>query len=222
MWCKRPTFQDEYLSAFNQPNVTLVDADGRGVERCTPRGLVANGVEYELDVLIFATGFLLATGENAAPAELFGIPIVGRNGRRLKDKYGAADFATMHGIATNGFPNLLYPSLSSGAGSPNLTAVFDLKATHLANVLKEAARQAPDPAQLTNKVEKRALWYTVLLACTPGYFNHKGATLHHAFSSVDKQRLAMRRALYGEGIAMYEHFVRECDAKGDIKGFKVS
>lgn len=74
MWCKRPTFQDEYLSAFNQPNVTLVDTDGRGVERCTSRGLVANGVEYELDVLILATGFLLATGENAAPAELLVYP----------------------------------------------------------------------------------------------------------------------------------------------------
>lgn len=233
MWCKRPTFQDGYLPAFNQPNVTLVDTDGRGVERCTPRGLVANGVEYELDVLILATGFLLATGENAAPAELFGIPIVGRNGRRLKDKYGAADFATVHGIATNGFPNLLFPGLGGGPGSPNSTAVFDLEATHLANVLKEAARRAPDPTQLvieptkqaedawTDEVEKRALWYSVVLACTPGYFNHEGATLRHAFSSADKRRLAMRRALHGGGMAMYERIVREYDAKGDIKGFTV-
>ena len=192
-----------------------------------------NGVEYELDVLILATGFLLATGENAAPAELFGIPIVGRNGRRLKDKYGAADFATVHGIATNGFPNLLFPGLGGGPGSPNSTAVFDLEATHLANVLKEAARRAPDPTQLvieptkqaedawTDEVEKRALWYSVVLACTPGYFNHEGATLRHAFSSADKRRLAMRRALHGGGMAMYERIVREYDAKGDIKGFTV-
>lgn len=54
IWCKRPTFQDGYLSAFNQENVTLVDTDGKGVERCTPWGLVANRVEYELDVLILA------------------------------------------------------------------------------------------------------------------------------------------------------------------------
>ncbi|KAF1934769.1 cyclohexanone 1,2-monooxygenase [Clathrospora elynae] len=234
MWCKRPTFQDGYLPAFNQPNVTLVDTDGRGVERCTPRGLVANGVEYELDVLILATGFLLATGENAAPAELFGIHIVGRNGRRLKDKYGAADFATMHGIATNGFPNLLYPGLGGGAGSPNLTAVFDIEATHLANVLKEAARRAPDPTQLvvettkqaedawTDEVEERALWYSAVLACTPGYFNHEGATMQHALSSAEKRRMAMRRTIHGGGMAMYERIVREYDAKGDIKGFEVS
>jgi cation diffusion facilitator CzcD-associated flavoprotein CzcO len=234
MWCKRPTFQDEYLPAFNQPNVTLVDTDGRGVERCTPRGLVANGVEYELDVLILATGFLLATGENAAPAELFGIPIVGRNGRRLKDKYGASDFGTIHGIATNGFPNLLYPGLGGGPGSPNLTAVFDLEATHLANVLKEATRRVPDPSQLvieptkqaedawTDEVEKRALWYSVVLACTPGYFNHEGATMRLAASGDDKRRLAMRRVLHGGGMAMYERIVREYDAKGDIEGFLVS
>jgi cation diffusion facilitator CzcD-associated flavoprotein CzcO len=234
MWCKRPTFQDGYFSAFNQPNVTLVDTDGKGVERCTPRGLVANGVEYELDVLILATGFLLATGENVAPAELFGIPVVGRNGRRLKDKYGAADYATMHGIATNGFPNLLYPGLGGGPGSPNLTAVFDLEATHLANVLKEAARRVTDPTQLviqptkqaedawTDDVEKRALWYSAVLACTPGYFNHEGATMRLANSDPEQRRLAMRRVLHGGGMAMYERMVREYDAKGDIEGFEVS
>jgi cation diffusion facilitator CzcD-associated flavoprotein CzcO len=234
MWCKRPTFQDGYFSAFNQPNVTLVDTDGKGVERCTPRGLVANGVEYELDVLILATGFLLATGENVAPAELFGIPVVGRNGRRLKDKYGAADYATMHGIATNGFPNLLYPGLGGGPGSPNLTAVFDLEATHLANVLKEAARRVTDPTQLviqptkqaedawTDDVEKRALWYSVVLACTPGYFNHEGATMHLAKSDPEQRRLAMRRVLHGGGMAMYERMIREYDARGGIEGFEVS
>ncbi|KAI4641704.1 hypothetical protein J4E93_007802 [Alternaria ventricosa] len=234
MWCKRPTFQDGYFAAFNQPNVTLVDTDGKGVERCTSRGLVANGVEYELDVLILATGFLLATGANAAPAELFGIPIVGRNGRRLKDKYGSPDFATIHGIATNGFPNLLYPGLGGGPGSPNLTAVFDLESTHIASILKEAARQASDPTQMvieptkeaedawTDDVERRALWYSVVLACTPGYFNHEGATMRMAGGDPEHRRQAMRRVLHGGGMAMYEQMIREYDAKGDIEGFVVS
>ncbi|RII05078.1 hypothetical protein CUC08_Gglean010725 [Alternaria sp. MG1] len=234
MWCKRPTFQDGYLTAFNQENVTLVDTDGKGAERCTPRGLVANGVEYELDVLILATGFLLATGADAAPAELFGIPVIGRNGRRLKDKYGSADFGTVHGIATNGFPNLLYPGLGNGAGSPNLTAVYDIESTHLANVLKEAARRAPDPTKLVieptkqaedawvDEIEKWSLWYSVVITCTPGYFNHEGATLRLAGGDPEKRRQAMRRVLHGGGIAMYERIVREYDAKGDIEGFEVS
>src|SRR5204863_1206743 len=55
--CKRPTFHDEYLQAFNRPNVTLVHTDGRGVERITPEGLVVGGQLYEADCIIFATGF---------------------------------------------------------------------------------------------------------------------------------------------------------------------
>lgn len=88
MWSKRPTFQDEYLPTFNQPHVTLVNTDSKGIERCTSWGVIAKGVEYELNVLILATGFLLALGGNIAPAELFGIPIAGRSARHLKDKYG--------------------------------------------------------------------------------------------------------------------------------------
>jgi hypothetical protein len=45
-FCKRPCFHDEYLPAFNKPNVTLVHTDGRGVERFTPNGIVADGIEY--------------------------------------------------------------------------------------------------------------------------------------------------------------------------------
>ncbi|KAF2994620.1 hypothetical protein E8E13_003481 [Curvularia kusanoi] len=234
MWCKRPTFQDEYLPTFNQPNVELIDTDGKGVERCTARGLVINGVEYELDVLILATGFLLATGENQAPAELFGIPVIGRNGRRLKEKYASPDYATMHGIATNGFPNLLFPGLGGGTGSINLTATFDIESTHLANVLREAASRVPDPTQLvieplkeaedawTDEIEQYALWYSVVIACTPGYFNHEGATMRLAGADPVKKRLAMRRVLHGGGMAMYAQFVREYDARGTIEGFKVS
>lgn len=234
MWCKRPAFQDDYLPTFNKPHVTLVDTDGHGVERCTSRGIVVNGVEYELDVLILATGFLLATGETAAPAEFFGIPVVGRNGRRLKDKYTSPDFGTLHGIATNGFPNLLYVGIVGGPGSPNLTIVFDLEAKHIANVLKEAVRRVPDPTKLviepskqaedawTDQVEQRALWYSLVLGCTPGYFNHEGATTRAASAIPEKRRLAMRKVLFGGGTAMYERIIREYHAKGGIEGFEVS
>src|SRR3546814_6806923 len=57
MLCKRPTFHDDYLQAFNQPNVTLVDTQGRGLDRITETGIVFDGVEYPVDCIIFATGF---------------------------------------------------------------------------------------------------------------------------------------------------------------------
>ena len=55
--CKRPCFHDDYLGAFNRPNITLVDTQGRGVERITATGAVVDGREYPLDCLIYATGF---------------------------------------------------------------------------------------------------------------------------------------------------------------------
>ena len=60
--CKRPCSSDEYLPTFNRPNVTLVDvSESKGVERLTEKGIVANGVEYEVDCVIFASGFEIST-----------------------------------------------------------------------------------------------------------------------------------------------------------------
>lgn len=55
--CKRPCFHDDYLPTFNRDNVTLVDTDGLGVERITPHGFVVPGVEYPVDLIVFASGF---------------------------------------------------------------------------------------------------------------------------------------------------------------------
>src|SRR3712207_8000017 len=55
--CKRPTFHDEYLPTFNLPHVTLVDTAPLGVTRINENGVVHDGKEYALDVLIYATGF---------------------------------------------------------------------------------------------------------------------------------------------------------------------
>ena len=61
-FCKRPCFHDEYLQTFNRPNVTLVDTRGRGVERLTETAWSPTVSEYEVDCLIFATGFEVGTG----------------------------------------------------------------------------------------------------------------------------------------------------------------
>src|SRR5207344_3414525 len=51
--CKRPCFHDEYLQAFNRPNTTLVDTDGKGVERITERGVVVADTEYPVDCIVY-------------------------------------------------------------------------------------------------------------------------------------------------------------------------
>ncbi len=77
-FCKRPCFHDDYLPAFNRPNVTLVDTDGKGVDRITERGIVANGEEYELDCIVFATGFEVGTDYSRRS----GYEVTGRPARR--------------------------------------------------------------------------------------------------------------------------------------------
>jgi cyclohexanone monooxygenase len=82
-FCKRPTFNDDYLPTFNRPNVTLVDTLGRGVDRVTETGLVDDGVEYEVDCIIFATGFEVGAGYTRRA----GYDVYGRDGRRLSDAW---------------------------------------------------------------------------------------------------------------------------------------
>src|SRR3954451_16142949 len=81
-FCKRPCFHDDYLQTFNRPNVTLVDTQGRGVDRVTERGVVVGEVEYEIDCLIYATGFEVGT-EHPRRA---GYDLVGRDGLTLSEK----------------------------------------------------------------------------------------------------------------------------------------
>ncbi|MEM7020417.1 MAG: NAD(P)/FAD-dependent oxidoreductase, partial [Pseudomonadota bacterium] len=100
MFCKRPTFNDEYLPTFNRPTVELVDTDGQGVERITERGVVAQGVEYEVDCIIYATGFEVGTSY----ARRAGYEIYGKYGETLTD-YWSDGVKTLHGLQSHGFPN---------------------------------------------------------------------------------------------------------------------
>src|SRR3984957_8670876 len=107
--CKRPTFHDEYLPAFNLPHVTLVDTAPLGVSKINERGVVHDGVEYPLDVLIYATGFQwMATST-------FNM-ITGRGGQTLRDKWAGEGVRTFLGLHSHGFPNLFIMSGPQGGG----------------------------------------------------------------------------------------------------------
>src|SRR5260370_701180 len=66
-FCKRPCFHDDYLEAFNRPNVRLVDTQGRGVERLTKHGIAVGGRQYRADCIIFATGFEAGSTHHRLP-----------------------------------------------------------------------------------------------------------------------------------------------------------
>ena len=99
--CKRPCFHDEYLQAYNEPERHLVDTDGQGVERIDETGVWVGGVHYELDCLIFASGFEVGTDY----ARRSGFETIGRDGRGLSERWDDG-MQSLHGIHVHGFPNL--------------------------------------------------------------------------------------------------------------------
>ena len=117
--CKRPTFHDGYLPVFNLPHVHLVDTAPHGVGQINERGVVHDGVEYALDVLIYATGFQwMATST-------FNM-ITGRGGRTLKEKWEAQGTKTLLGLHSRGFPNLfIVTGPQGGGGSFNFTDAIE-------------------------------------------------------------------------------------------------
>ncbi len=128
--CKRPTFHDEYLPTFNLPNVHLVDTAPRGVAEINERGVVHEGVEYPLDVLIYATGFQWM-GTSTFNR------ISGRGGRTLKDKWETEGTKTFLGLHNRGFPNLfIVTGPQGGGGSFNFTDVIYAHADYLVWVLQ--------------------------------------------------------------------------------------
>ena len=128
--CKRPTFHDEYLPTFNKAHVTLVDTAPRGVSEISPKGVIHEGIEYELDVLIYATGFQwMATST-------FNM-ITGRNGQTLSSKWKTEGTKTFLGLHSHGFPNLFIISgPQSGGGSFNFTDAIDQHADYVVWMLE--------------------------------------------------------------------------------------
>ncbi len=108
--CKRPCLDTGYYETFNRDNVALVDISDAPIEAITPGGLVTGGTPYELDCIVFATGFDAMTGT------LHRIDIRGRGGRTLREKWSAGP-RTYLGLGVAGFPNLF---TISGPGSPSV------------------------------------------------------------------------------------------------------
>jgi cation diffusion facilitator CzcD-associated flavoprotein CzcO len=177
-FCKRPCFHDAYLQTFNRPNVTLVDTQGRGVERVTPEGVIAAGELYELDCLIFATGFEVGTDYSSRS----GYEIVGREGRTL-DEAWADGIRTLHGIHIHGFPNCFMMSIAQSGFTVNFPYTFDLQARHIAWIIERALASGWKRLEVTAEAEEA--WVDEIIErggqstefsenCTPGYYNDEG------------------------------------------------
>ncbi|HEY2388915.1 MAG TPA: NAD(P)/FAD-dependent oxidoreductase [Candidatus Binatia bacterium] len=181
--CKRPCFHDEYLQAFNQPSTELIDTAGKGVERITEKGLIANGIEYEVDCIIYASGFEVGTEHTRR----MGFDPVGRGGVRLSDHW-TQGMRTKHGMFVHGFPNLFVVQVAQGANLiSNVPHNLTEAGKTIAMILTHAAEAGASEIEVTKKAE--ADWMELLFSgpgsffgttdCTPGYYNGEGQPTVH-------------------------------------------
>lgn len=177
--CKRPTFSDRYLQTFNRANVTLVDtADTGGITAMTETGVVVGNEEYEVDAVIFATGF-----ETGVSGVISGtLPVHGRDGTQLLEAWARGP-RTLHGFVSHGFPNLFHLGALQNANSVNFVHILLEQATHIAAMLEHAREQGVRQVEPTVEAEDR--WLATirevevdnaafLAECTPGYYNGEG------------------------------------------------
>ncbi|CAB4893525.1 MAG: NAD(P)-binding protein [Actinobacteria bacterium] len=176
--CKRPCFHDEYLPAFNRPNVHLVDTDGKGVNEINERGVIVNGVEYPVDLLIFASGFEVTTDYT----HRLGFDPKGRNGVSLSEAWAEGP-ATLHGVLSNGFPNMFMISTVQGAQATNFVHSITATAQHVAFLIEQCVKG--NIATIEPETSAQENWFETLFAqlwgiarynatCTPGYLNSEG------------------------------------------------
>lgn len=214
-FCKRPCFHDEYLQTFNRDNVTLVDTHGRGVQQITERGVVVDDVEYQLDCLIFATGFEVGTEYSRRT----GFEVIGRNGVTLTDKWRDG-VRTFHGVHLQGFPNCYVLSIAQSGFTVNFPYLLDVQAGHVAWVIAWALSN--NVTELEASVAAEAAWVdcvrqrsTMIMqrrkACTPGYYNSEGSA---------DDRLRQGSFFFGAPTE-YADILQAWRASGDVDGLDV-
>ena len=172
--CKRPCFHNEYLPTFNRSNVYLVDTRGEGINQITSKGPVFHDHEYELDVLIYATGF---------EVQKTGIynQILGEGGLDLQDKYREG-MRTVFGIHSKGYPNLFVMGGYQASFQFNLTYMLQTQGDHIAECIAYVRENGFDTIDPTEETEE--WWVQEVIEnrgkttrneeCTPGYYNFEG------------------------------------------------
>ena len=177
-FCKRPCFHDDYLATFNRPSVHLVDTDGKGVERITENAVIVDGKAYEIDCLIYATGFEVGTSY----VRRSGYELFGRGGLSLTQKWESG-VRTLHGMHSRDFPNCFILSNTQSAFTVNFPHALAEQAKHLAYIVNHALENDLTRVETTRAAEDAWVEEIISLArdgqkfleeCTPGYYNNEG------------------------------------------------
>ena len=214
--CKRPCFHDEYLQAYNEPGTHLVDTNGLGVERIDATGVWVDGVHYEVDCLIFASGFEVGTDY----ARRSGFETTGRGGCTLSQHW-ADGMQSLHGIHVRGFPNLFIVGISQGANLiSNITCNLTEAGTTIAAVVAHALEVGATEVEVTEAAEQA--WVQMLESsstsflgnadCTPGYYNNEGRPVG--------RRERLNASGYPHGPAAYFAYIDAWRNSGEFEGLE--
>jgi cation diffusion facilitator CzcD-associated flavoprotein CzcO len=212
--CKRPLSSDDFYPTFNRPNVELIDvSETKGVERMTPTGFTANGKEYEVDCMIFASGFEVTSDLNRR----WGIDkLEGRGGTSIYDHWSEGP-KTLHGTMTHGFPNQFYIGYIQGGLNASVTEQFGKQGHHIAHIISEALKRGIKSVEPSQKAQddyvQRFKELEMDLSqfqreCPPGYFNNEGE---------DRPKWALFRS-WGHGWDAFQQVLEEWRVKGDLDG----
>ncbi|HEX5479330.1 MAG TPA: NAD(P)/FAD-dependent oxidoreductase [Dehalococcoidia bacterium] len=214
--CKRPCFSDDYLQTYNQPSVHLIDTDGRGVDRIDETGVWASGRHYDLDCLIYASGFEVGTDFGRRS----GFDPAGRGGERLTG-YWADGMRSLHGTQVHGFPNLFVIGLTQGANLiSNITHNFAENGIAIASVIRHAMDTGAQEVEVTAEAEQA--WVDLLETgearilgspdCTPGYYNNEGHPMG--------RRERLNSIGYPGGPVAYFTYLRDWYGSGAYRGLE--
>jgi cation diffusion facilitator CzcD-associated flavoprotein CzcO len=215
--CKRPLSSDEYYPTFNRPNVELVDVSlTKGVERMTEKGFVANGREYEVDCMIFASGFEVTSDLDRR----WGIDTIeGRDGLSIY-RHWADGPRTFHGVMTHGFPNQFYMGYIQGGLNASVTEQNGRQGYHIAHIISQALARGAKVVEPTQQAQDDYVSHFESMEidmssfaheCTPSYFNNEGE---------DKAKWRLFRA-YGPGWDAFQKLLEDWRAE-DMPGLEFS
>lgn len=213
--CKRPCFHDEYLQAFNNDNVELIDTDGQGVKELSAEGIIHDGKEYKVDCIIFASGFEVGTDYSRR----CGYQVSGIDGMTLSEKWKDG-LATFHGIHSKGFPNSFFYGPGQGPMTANFTHSLDEQSAHVAYILKQLDKKNMKYVEASEEAESD--WINTIIskarnmqsfqeACTPGYYNNEG-----------KPNTNPANNTYGGGALEYFKLLKDWRKNNKLQGLKTN
>lgn len=220
--CKRPLSNNDYYPTFNRPNVELVDvAETQGVEAMTANGFIANGQEYEIDCMIFASGFEVTSDLDRR----WGIDVFeGRDNVSIYDHW-ADGYKTLHGVITHKFPNLFFIGYYQGGLNATTTEQYSQQGRHITYIIEQALQRGVnvvEPDEAAQDAYVKHLRETTIdntdfiKECTPSYFNNEGeATVNSKGEPIYRFYLGEP---YGPGWAAFQSLLSEWREDGNLKG----